>query len=283
MKKFNLSIPDTIKVKENEAYFLLASKLYETGKITLKQALRVVEQGNLPASKPARGRKPATNQEEFDVLVKSETNNILYMECANQFTIDVPMLGEEFKPDYTGKNMEILFPDDKDRKKVTLVPETKFSSLTVKSKSQGSMIEIDTIRFSIFKPPKPEVQLIVNGKKYDGTSGIKENSHCLLKIKPDTDFANNFPNDCEYEIDKVELQKQDPGDTKPPIQVKEFPGTDYDPEQGLPISLSDHLSGEASGTRIYFKVGHIYRVNCQGKRVEERFKGRDLNISALIK
>ncbi len=283
MKKFNLSVPDNIKVKENEASFLLASKLYESGKVTLKQAMRIVEQGNVTSSKSNRGRKPKGEEDSLEVLKHSQTNNILYLECANKFHFDVPMLGEDFKPDYTGKNMEIQFPDENDKKQVTLIPESKFSSLTVKSHTQGTLMEIDTLKFSVFKPPRPEIQLVVNGKKYDGTSGIKDNSHCLIKIKADTDFANNFPDDCRYEIDKVDLMKQDPGDTKPPLQVAEYPGKDFDPENGLPISLDDYMSGEQSGTRIYFKIGHIYRVNCRGTRIEENFKGRDLIITALIK
>ncbi len=283
MKKFNLSVPDTIKVKENEASFLLASKLYETGKVTLKQAMKIVEQGTLSTGKSTRGRKPKSDEEGYDVLMKSQTNNIIYLECANKFTVDVPMLGDEFKPEYIGKNMEILYPDENNKKEVTIIPESKFSSLTVKSTSHGTMVEIDTVKFSVFRPPRPEIQLIVNGKKYDGTSGIKDNSHCLIKIKSDTDFANNFPDDCKYEIDKVELMKQEPTDTKPPLQLAEYTGKDYDPENGLPINLADHLSNEQSGTRIYFKIHNIYRVNCQGRRIEENFKGRDLIVSSIIK
>jgi hypothetical protein len=68
-----------------------------------------------------------------------------------------------------------------------------------------------------------------------------------------------------------------------PSKVGVFNGNGKDGIKGIPVALGNKLKSDSPGTKIYFKIDKVYRINFQNKKIEEKFADRDLYIGAVIK
>jgi hypothetical protein len=143
------------------------------------------------------------------------------------------------------------------------------------------MIKIDDIKYKVIKPPKPSIVLTVNGQTYNGASAISSKSNCVVKVDADNDFKNALPKDARYMIKRVELLAQ--RSLGAPSKVSDFSGNGKDAERGIPIALGNSLKSDPPGTKIFFKIDNIYRINFQNNKIQESFGERDLYIGAIIK
>jgi len=215
-----------------------------------------------------------------EVVITSASVQNLYYKCGNIINVDVPALGDLYNPVFSASNASVL-KSKSDKKKITIVPSGKTCILGVSSNTNGQKIKIDDIKYKVIKPPKPQIQLIVNGKPYNGTSPINKKSRCIVRIKPDSDFKAALPKDARYAVSKVQLKSQ--RSLGAPTTVGSFSGNGKNAEKGININLGSKLKSDPPGTKIYFKLDKVYRINFQSKRVEEKFGEIDLYIGAVIK
>jgi gliding motility-associated protein GldM len=215
-----------------------------------------------------------------EVVITSASVQNLYANCGNTINVDVPALGEFYKPMFTATEAQVL-PSSTDKRIITIVPTGKTCVLGVSSNTNGQTIKIDDIKYKVIKPPRPEIVLTVLGKEYNGATPIPGKADCKVSIRPDNDFRNALPKDARYVIDNIDLLSQ--RSLGAPTKVAAFSGNGKDAVAGVSVPLGNSLKSDAPGTKIYFKIGTVYRVNFQNKRVEEQFGDRDLYIGAVIK
>jgi gliding motility-associated protein GldM len=215
-----------------------------------------------------------------EVVITSASVQNLYWKCGNALNVDVPALGELYNPVFKASDAEVV-TSKSDKKKVTIVPSGKQCILSVSSNTNGQIIKVDDVAYKVIKPPRPHLLLIVNGKEYDGVSPISKKSTVMVVVKPDHDFVSALPRDARYAIDKVELLVQ--RSLGAPTKADTEKGSGKDASKGLEFKLGAKLKQDTPGTKIYFKIGRIYRINFQNKKVEEKFSERDLMMGAVIK
>jgi gliding motility-associated protein GldM len=214
-----------------------------------------------------------------EVVITSASVQNLYQFCGNTINVDVPALGEFYNPVLTASDAEVLKSDTKT--KVTIVPRGSTCILNVKSNTNGQMIDIDNVKYKVIKPPKPSIVLMVDNKEYNGASPINKKSSVVVKLNPDSDFRNALPGDARYVISSVDLLAQK--SLGAPTKVGGSSGSGKDAVKGIPVETGSALKSEVPGTKIYFKIDKISRVNFQNKPVPETFGDRDLYIGAVIK
>jgi gliding motility-associated protein GldM len=215
-----------------------------------------------------------------EVVITSASVQNLYYKCGNIINVDVPALGEFYNPVLKGSSAEIL-KSSSDKRKVTVVPSGRKCILSVSSNTNGRVIKIDDVKYNVIKPPRPEIQLIVNGKEYNGTSPINKKSRCVVRVKPDSDFKAALPRDARYAISQVKLLSQ--RSLGAPTTVGSYSGNGKNAEKGVNVNLGSKLKTDPPGTKIYFKLEKVYRINFKNQRVEEKFGEIDLYIGAIIK
>lgn len=215
-----------------------------------------------------------------EVVITSASVQNLYANCGNTINVDCPALGEFYSPRFTATEAQVL-PSTTDKRVITIVPTGKTCVLGVSSLTNGQTIKIDDIKYKVIKPPRPEIVLDVLGKEYNGASPIPAKADCKVKIRPDNDFRNALPKDARYVIDVVDLLSA--RSLGAPAKVGSFSGNGKDAVAGIPVPLGNSLKQDPPGTKIFFKIGNVYRMNFQNKRIEEQFGDRDLYIGAIIK
>ena len=215
-----------------------------------------------------------------EVVITSASVQNLYWKCGNKLNVDVPALGELYNPVFKASSAQAL-KSKSDKKVVTIVPTGKTCVLSVSSNTNGQNIKVDDVKYKVIKPPRPHLLLIVNGKEYDGVSPISKKSTVTVVVKPDHDFLSALPRDARYAIDQVELLVQ--RSLGAPTKADSKKGSGKDASKGLQFKLGAKLKQDSPGTKIYFKLHKIYRLNFQNKKVEEKFSERDLMMGAVIK
>lgn len=215
-----------------------------------------------------------------EVVITSASVQNLYYNCGNTINVDVPALGEFYNPKFTASSATVL-PSQSDKRKVTIVPTGKTCVLGVSSLTNGQNIKIDDITYKVIKPPRPNLNIYVNGKEYNGATPIPGKSSCKLVVDPDNDFKNALPKDARYMVTGIDLLSQ--RSLGAPTKVATFNGNGKDAVAGIPMDLGNSLKSDPPGTKIYFKVDKVYRLNFQNAKVEEAFTDRDLYIGAVIK
>lgn len=215
-----------------------------------------------------------------EVVITSASVQNLYWNCGNALNVDVPALGDLYSPVFNASSAQVL-PSTSDKRKVTIVPTGRECVLSVSSNTNGQIIKIDDIKYKVIKPPKPELVLLVNGKEYNGAAPISKKSNCVVLVKADSDFLAALPRDARYLINNVDLLSQ--RSLGAPSKVGSFSGAGKDGTKGVPVELGNKLNQDTPGTKIYFKVDGVYRINFQNSKVEEKFADRDLYIGAVIK
>ncbi len=215
-----------------------------------------------------------------EVQITSAAVQNLYWQCGNPLNVDVPALGDLYNPIFAASEAQSI-PDPSDKRKVTIVPSGKICVLSVSSNTNGQVIKIDDVKYTVIKPPKPTIHLDIAGKPHDGVQPIPKKATVTVRVEADHDFKNALPKDARYEITNVELKAQ--RSMGAPTKVAAKGGSGLDGTKGIMIDLGTNLKTDTPGTKIYFFIEKINRINFKGTKVEEKFTDRDLTLGAVIK
>jgi hypothetical protein len=215
---------------------------------------------------------------DYKVPITSPALDVLYWQCGNPIDLDLP---NNWKlPKISATNADVL-QSNSDNRKFTIVPSGKTCVLNNQvTTTDGNLHQWDR-KYTVIKPPKPEIELLVNGRLYNGASPISKKSRVVVRLKPNSDFGAALPKDARYQISRIDLLSQ--RSLGAPTKVGTYSGSGKDAAKGIPISLGNKLKQDTPGTIIYFKIDKVYRVNFQNKKVEEKFPDRMLYLSAVIK
>lgn len=200
----------------------------------------------------------------------SNTTGCLYLQCGNVFSVD------GIEDNFEVKSAQVTVLNQQGANSFTIIPKENVVTVNLKAGDVDRSVEYCAVR-----PPKPEIEMLVNGQIYTGMAPISKKSNVLLRIKPDADFKTHFPTDSRYVIDQVDLLVQ--RSLGAPVKVGSFSGSGKDATIGIPVALGNKLKADPPGTKIYLKIGKVSRVNYQNMVVEEAFSERELVLSAIIK
>lgn len=215
-----------------------------------------------------------------EVVITSKSVQNLYRACGNKINIDVPALGDLYNPVITATGGADVIQDPGNKKVFTIVPQGKECIVGVSSNTNGQSLKIDDIKYSVIGPPRPAIQLIANGKPYDGTTPIPKKSNLSLKIVPDKEFMEKLPADARYEVGQVTVKVA--RGLGAPKTVLSQSGDGKDARVGISLALGVSLQNDDPGTKIYIEVDKILRVNFKNQKIEESFGMTERIIGAVI-
>lgn len=137
-------------------------------------------------------------------IIKVSTSNAptLYMNCGNNISFEVPALGTNYNPTFSGKGADILKGENIG--KVTIIPKERSVFVTVINNGAT----LGTEFFNVKPVPKPRyVPRDNSGKEIDQKNGVKGSSLTGLRVSADADenFKIEVPNDATYRIKSMEV------------------------------------------------------------------------------
>ncbi len=137
-------------------------------------------------------------------VIRVTTGNAptLYMNCGNTVNIEVPALGTNYNPSFTGEGADIVKGEKVG--KVTIIPKQRKVFVTV---TNGGAV-LGKEPFDVKPIPKPRyVPRDNSGKEIDLKTGVKGASLTGLRISADAEenFKTEVPKDATYRIRSMEV------------------------------------------------------------------------------
>lgn len=194
------------------------------------------------------------------IQVQSASVQALYLNCGNELNVQVPALGNEYKPSFTADGATTI---DGSGGKVTVVPNKASVSLTVSSGGNT----IGTEKFSVRRIPKPTIEVKSRNKVVDEKRGVSAPGPRSLDIAaiPDESFKQFLPKDARYKVTRWEVtlaRGSRPVETKKVTSQK--------------VNLTSFASKARPGDRIVIEVKEVKRLNFQNKE-------ETVNVGTVIK
>ncbi|MDP5171932.1 MAG: hypothetical protein NWR72_16905 [Bacteroidia bacterium] len=215
-----------------------------------------------------------------EIVVTSAAIQILYANCANDVNIDVPALGDAYNPVITATNAEII-TNQQSKIKFRIVPTARTCVVTVNSNTNGQKIKIGDLTYKVIQPPKPTIDIRINGQKSTGAA-VPKTSNVQVILNPDEDFKSALPQDAGYAISSIDVLAQ--LSLGPPQTVNSINASGQDATRPIAVSLGTQVRQARPGTTVYIRINDIYRVNFQKKRIPDtRFTEIEKIISIVVK
>lgn len=216
-----------------------------------------------------------------EIVITSAAVQNLYRNCGNDVNIDVPALGDQYNPKISATSATVI-PSQKSKKKFRIVPTGKASVVTVSSITGGKTVKIGDVNYKVIKPPKPTINMAVNGKTYNGSSMVPKTSRVALRLEPDDDFKSALPQDARYGITSIDVLAQ--LSLGPPTKVNGVNANGQDATKAISVSLGTKVRQARAGTKVYIRINQIYRKNFQGKSIpDKRFSEVERTLSLVVK
>ncbi len=215
-----------------------------------------------------------------EIVVTSAAIQVLYLQCGNDVNIDVPALGDQYKPVITASSAQVI-PSKSVAKKFRIVPSAKTCRVTVNSNTNGQKIKIGDVDYKVIRPPKPTIDMAVNGKPTSGATPVPKTSRVQVRLVPDADFRSNLPEDARYMISSIDVLAQ--LSLGPPTKVNSVSANGKDATKAISVSLGTQVRQARPGTKVYIRINNIYRINFANKRVEEKFTEVERMLSIVVR
>lgn len=137
-------------------------------------------------------------------VIRVTTGNAptLYMNCGNFVNIEVPSLGTDYNPSFSGQGAAIIKGDKPG--KVTIIPTQRKINVSV----SNSGTALGGVAFDVNPIPLPRYIIRDNGgKEVDKKAGVKGSALTGLRVvpEPDENFKNAVPKDAVYRIRSMEV------------------------------------------------------------------------------
>ena len=157
--------------------------------------------GNIKISRPVGGDTTIPVVAKYKVAkpviqVEAASVSALYRNCANPLQINVPALGAEYAPSFSVSAGEL----SKGAKtgSIVVIPGTSSKTVSITVSNDGATIGTETFQT---KPiPKPEIQVLTDGKLMNEKMGQDAPGPRSLTVKviPDAAFAGALPTESKY-------------------------------------------------------------------------------------
>ncbi len=215
-----------------------------------------------------------------DIVVSSAAVQNLYRGCANLINIHVPDLCSDYHPVCTATDADIQQSTEHTRK-FMIVPKGNKCVVSV-SNNIGEKVEpLGEIAFNVLEPPKPTIEILLNGQKITSTTQAGKGSYITIRIVPNSTFAAAMAQDAKYEIGKVKVVRQS---CFAFATTGEFDSKLFNASAEVRIPIPAETFQTSSGTRFYIEISDIYRINFKGeKRADTRFTLYEKTISVTTR
>ncbi len=184
------------------------------------------------------------------IQIQSASVSALYRNCGNELSVQVPALGQEYRPNFTATGADVI----KGAKlgEVTLVPTGV--AVVLKVSSNGNMIGEQPFKVRLI--PRPEIQVQGGGRNINEKSGepAPGPSNITVRAIPDESFKAFLPKDARYRVAAWECTLVR---GKRPIGSQK-----YTTETA---KVSSFTSQAQPGDRIMIEVTSVVRTNYQNK------------------
>ena len=200
--------------------------------------------------------------------VRSQSVEVLYLECANNLTIDVPSLGPAYQPQFqvTGGT----FKAGARKGQISVDPQQREIKIDVSSGGQY----IGFREFEARRVPLPSFRVRPNNKEYDANAGLDEMPVNLqIVLAPDQEFLDRYPDDASFLVSKGEVIL-----SRGKTRKRRLPIAPSTPTNRVDLSSIRNLM--QSGDRIVVSIEEIVRVNYDGKVIPVQFRdSKTMNIN----
>lgn len=215
-----------------------------------------------------------------EIVVTSAAIQILYASCGNDVNIDVPALGDNYNPRVSATNAEVI-TNQQSKIKFRIVPKARTCKVSVSSNTNGQNIKIGDLDYKVIQPPKPSIDIRVNGQRVTGAP-VPKTSSVQVRLVPDEDFKSSLPADARYTISTIEVKAQ--LSLGPPQKVNEVNVGGADATRPIAVALGTRVRQARPGTTVYIVVNDIYRVNFANQRIKDtRFSEIEKTISLVVR
>jgi len=185
--------------------------------------------------------------------VRSQSVDVLYLDCNNNLNISVPALGPAYQPSFTVAGA--TFTKGAGKGQISVVPNNRAVKIDVSSSGQY----IGFREFEARNVPLPVLDVRPNGQVYNPNVGLDDRPTRLdLRLNPDAAFAEKYPDDANFYVTKGEVYLTRGKTRKGVIRID---GLTPD------VDLSSIRARMAAGDQLVVSVEEISRVNYKNEQI----------------
>ncbi len=189
--------------------------------------------------------------------VRSQSVEVLYLNCANNLNINVPSLGPAYQPSFVVNGG--TYTNGSQKGQILVDPTQREVSIQVSSAG----LPIGTREFQAKPVPLPKLDVRPDGQAYNANSGLDDKpSNLRLFLAPDADFSERLPNDANFLVSKGQVILARGKTRKRAIPITSPTGS---------IDLSAIRNQMQSGDRIVVSVEEIVRINYKNQSLPIQF------------
>lgn len=201
-----------------------------------------------------------------EAVYESRAVQLLYRNCGNQISVDVPALEDSYNPDFNSSQGGRVIQSRTDKKDVVISPTGNQFKLNLFSNTNGQRLKIDEKVFRVITPPPPSLEIHTRTGRYDFKKALTKRDGVKVKIVPDREFMQSFPKDARYGCAKITLSLQS-GFSGAPRHVATLTGNLMD---GINVQFYQGMMKNASpGDKAIIEVESVYRLNFEGKKIND--------------
>ena len=216
-------------------------------------------------------------------LIKGESEcTVLYSDCINDLWIDVPQWCEKAeKYEIEAVNCPI-WQDPNDKRHIRIVPNhNRLVVFRVSEYKEGKKTTVSDAIVTVIDAPGESFRLSVDGNSSMRNNRIDRNSKITFQTIPDSRFAIEMPNECDYRIDSISVYLS-PNGNQPPLHITTL-GYDIEkPQPLIEIILPEACFSYPSSSEIYLEIKNVYRKNGEGLLLDSFYRcSLDKRLSRL--
>ncbi len=200
--------------------------------------------------------------------VRSQSVEVLYLDCSNDLTINVPALGPAYQPSFqvTGGT----YKQGSQKGQVSIDPQQREVKIDVSSAG----LYIGQRQFEARRVPNPTFDVRPNNQAYNANSGLDEMPVNLqIVLAADPDFAERFPEDATFLVSKGEVIL-----SRGKTRKRSIPIATNGPTNRVDLSAIRNLM--QSGDRIVVSIEEIVRINYAEKLIPIQYSdSKTMNIN----
>ncbi|MEP5612798.1 MAG: GldM family protein [Cyclobacteriaceae bacterium] len=181
------------------------------------------------------------------IEVSSQAVNSLFLNCGNQLNIQVPVLGNDYRPTFNVSGGSFKYGNEPG--KITVLPTSRQVDIDVYN--QKAMLGKKS--FPVRRIPAPSVRPFANGKQIDLTQGISKGTSALaLSVHSDAEFQRLLPADANYRVQDWEISLLSNGIPKSKMKGK---GN---------TNISSLIRKAKAGDQLKIEIKTVLRKNFKG-------------------
>lgn len=264
----------TLKIMANGG---VIPKGQNVGKQTYSATIKVPKADGslqtLTINKTFEVRKP-------EIVITSASIQNMYQNCGNEINIDVPALGTSYNPVIAVSDGAKAIQSKQSIRKWTIIPPGRKVTLNVRSNTNGQLVQVGNVDYTVIPPPKPRIALGVDNRDWDGIVPIRMGARVEVRCYPDANFKNQLPRDARYQMRNVVLKAGSGLAAPSPVGAAQNSVMAPQGYATVTFSVPRDLS---PGSKVYFVIDDIFRINYEDKPIKEPFSDRELSQTAVVR